>query len=826
MSAVQKHFTKGMQLMQQRKLDAAIVEFKAAKKLQPKQPAILLNLGICYAQKQNLPAAESTFREVIALDPKGTSPATKFALSRLIGVLMAQGKDTQATATAKKFVASSPKNYDAHFMLGVCYAKVKNFTGAAGAFKSALAIKPNDPAASQNLGFALINGKKFPEARKLFEGMLKKKEDPQVRGMAAFASEQMGDKNAAIAHYDKIAWKRLPQSPTAAMSMARLYTSMKKPAESTKILKKAAALYKSDYSINAELGRQMLAQKKFKEAETYFLAARKVRSDMFVNANLAMVEANLNKMPQAQTYVQAALKLEPKNKDTINLYAFILGSLQKNTEAIAQYRKWEQYYPTDPVPNIKIAGILQMQNKADEAHKEYAKAMKKAPKDVGIMVSAAEALSAAKKQDEAVALLQKAIAINPKSESAMGALAGLYEGQAKTDLAIEQYKKIIAVNPKSKAALQRLALAYDSKKDYTSEIEQYRKLVALDPKDIKSAIAVARIYDKADQLDNALAEIKKVSDANPKDDGARVFYGDMLVKKKDWPTALAVYGELTKSKEASVKSYGYFLIGGAQEKQGKPDEAISAYKSSLEGMPGNKQVLDALAKTYEDQKKPDEFLAYLKTQVETGKDDMPYGYFVTKYKDAKKSEEAAATIEALATKNPANKPLQMALASAYEAAGQNDKAVAQYKVLIAKNPDDLMLEMSLSEIYIKANKNQEAVDTLKSLIKKVPDYMKLHADLGDVYAKMDKKTEAIAAYNAALKLQPGNEEVKAKLALLTSPPPAPTTAPAPAPTVVPTRVPVPTPAPETAPAPAPTPSPTPEPGPAPSPAPIPVPAAK
>lgn len=828
---VQKHFSKGQQLMQQHKVDQAIAEFQAAKKLAPKQPAILLNLGLCYAQKQNLSAAETAFREVIALDPKGNTPPTKFALTRLSGVLMAQGKNAQALTIAKKLAASSPKDYDAQFSLGICYLRLKNFSGAAGAFKSALAIKPNDPGALQNLGFALINGKNFPEARKLFEKTLRQKDDPQVRGMAAYACEQMGDKQAALAHYDKLAWKRLPQSSGAVMSMVRIYTAMNKPDQSNKVLKRAAGLYKNDYAINSNLGRAFLTQRKYKEAETYLLAARKVHSDAFVNANLAIADINLNKTKNAQIYVEAALKQDPKNKQTIDLYAYILGANNKNDQAIAQYRKWAQYYPTDASPYTKIANILVMQSKNDEAYKEYEKAMKRAPKDVSIIVSAAAARKGAGKMDEAVALLQKAIALEPKNETPMGALAEVYEVQGKTDLAIEQYKKVIAANPKSKQAIGRLAAAYDAKKDYTSEIAQYRKLCELDPKDIQSAITVARVYDKAEQLDNALAEIKKVAEANPKDNSAHAYYGDLLVKKKDWTGALAQYGELTKSTETRWKSYGYFLIGGAQEQAAKPDEAIAAYKSCLDDVPSNRQALDSLAKVYDDQKKPDEFLAYLKTRIETGKDDMPYDYFITKYKDAKKADEALKTIEPLAQKNAASQPIQLALASAYKAAGQNDKAITQYKAVIAKNKDDFMTHLSLVDLYRTMNKDEDAVNSLNELIKKLPDYIKLRMDLGDVYTKMGKKTEAIAAYNAALRLQPGNPEAKGKIAFLRNPP-APGAPKASVLPAAPVIVPIPTPAPGPTPSPAPgpvtpmtAPTPTPAPGPTPSPAPSPAPAA-
>lgn len=793
-SAVEKHFNKGLQLMQQRKLDQAIVEFQAAKKLQPKQPAILVNLGLCYMQKRNLPAAESAFREVIALDPNCKTPPGKFAIARLVGVLSAQGKHTQGIAMAKKYVAVAPKEYDSHFSLGVCYLGAKNFSGAASAFKSALAIKPNDPAATQNLGYSLLNSKDYPAARKFFERELARKDNAQFRAMVAYACEMMGDKKAALAHYDKLAWKRLPNSPLAVMSMVRIHNSLNKPDEAAKVLKKAATVYKKDYAINAEMGRIYMTQGKYKEAEAALLAARKVKSDVYTNTNLAVVEMNLQKPANARMYAEAAVKLEPKNTQAMEMYAYVLNASQKSNEAVAVYRKWEKHYPKDPSANQKIAGIYLMQGKGDDAYKEYEKAMKKAPKSPAIMVSAASALRTAGKIDQAIALLQKAHAIDPKYGPAMSTLAEIYESQSKTDLAIEQYKKLVALYPKSKQYIQRLAQAYDTKKDYTAEIEQYRKLCELDPKDVGSAVTIARIYDKAGKLDEALAEIKKVVEANPKDDSAHVFYGDMLVKKQDYAAAMTQYETLTKSEDVRTKSYGYFKMAETHEKQGKHEEAIAAYKTCIDGMPSNRQALDALAKVYADQKKSDEFLAYVKTKVEAGTDDSPYDYYVTKCKEANKADEAVKTLEPIAAKNVANKTLQMQLAEAYKAAGQGDKAIGTYKSLVEKNKDDLMLEMGLCELYKSLDKNEEAIEALKALTKKVPDYAKLHADLGDLYVKINRKAEAEVAYRAALKLQPSNQQFKDKLSALTNPPPPP---PPPAPNTQPAAAPAPTPAPAT-----------------------------
>lgn len=767
-SEAQMHFGKAIQFMKENKTDAAIAELQIVKKLMPKQAAVLVNLGMCYMQKQNLPNAESAFRQALALDPKNS-----YAQVQMTRVLMARGKDAEALASAKRSVKANPKDAGAQFMLGVIYLKMKNLASAAAAFKSTLAIKPKDTGSLYNLGYCQVNLKKYADARKTFAQFFKLvPDDPQAHVLAGVACEQSGDKAGAIAHYDKAAWKNAPASPTAIQGLVRVYGTMGKTDKCIEILKRGAALYKGDYSMNLALGRMLYAQGKYPAAEPYLLAAKKARSDAFVNTMLALNYTSQRKFKEAETCALAALKLDPKGKQTMEVYTFVMENQRKTDQAVAQYRKWEQYYPQDSLPNTRIGDLYLMVGKSDLAFKDYEKAMKKKPKDAGLMVSTAASLKAMGKFDDAVKLLQKAITADPKSEPAFLTLAGVYEAQKQTDPAIEQYKKVLVLNPKSTAALQSLAAAYDSKKDYMSEIDAYRKLLVADPKDTRAAMSIPMLYDKAGQLDTAIAEGKKLVDANPSDTNMRVQYGELLGKKKDWTGAIAVYAELIKSKDVSTKAYGYYLTGGAQESMEKPDDAIESYKKCLDAMPGTVLALDALAKIYEGRKKSDEFYAYLKSVVESGKDGLPYAYFTKTFKDAGKSAEALTTMEQLAQKSPDSVLITFSLAGAYADAGANDKAVEIYKKLLAKDSKLIRAQRGLGDVYVAMGRNEEAAACFAEVLKAMPFDAALQRQLGDIYVKLGKKDQAMVSYKEALKQNPDDKEASDKLKSLESPQPA------------------------------------------------------
>ncbi len=324
------------------------------------------------------------------------------------------------------------------------------------------------------------------------------------------------------------------------------------------------------------------------------------------------------------------------------------------------------------------------------------------------MVNAAICLHGESKLVEATTLLDKALAIDAKNKLAYQTLAEIYQDQKKPDLAAGQYQKILAFDPKDENTLLALAMNYESRNKQDAELGIYRKLHEIDPKNSNYAIWPARYYDKQGKLDMAIEEARKLVAADPKSPAYRMTLADFLVKKPDYPGAMEQYTEMSKSDDVYVKSSALTQMGDLQEKQAKHDDATASYKKAVQAKPSNTRALDALAKSYADSKKTDEYLAYLKSLIEPATQDLPYRYFVDAYKNAGKTDEAVTTLEAAAAKKPDNPPLESALAEAYTAVKQNDKAIDIYKKMLAKSADDPQTNRSLGDLYKSMGRDQDA----------------------------------------------------------------------------------------------------------------------
>ena len=787
------HFKKAVDLHKAGKLDAALKEYRILIKLDPNSPAPLSNMGLIYIQKKEYDNAKIAFERVLAINPRD-----EFAIENLAGVLMAQGKSREALKYARKLIGIKPKDHGARFILGMVNLRLKDYDAAADAFKAAIHIKPDDVVSIYNLGFCYLNLKQYGDALETMERVIKL--DPgngQAAMVAASAAEEINDNTTAIKYYE-LASKVSSTSVAALTNLYRLYTTSGKEEKGVDVLKRILAVDKNNFAANFNLGRYQYSKKQYKEAEGSFAAAKRaIPGDVGANLNLALVQVMLKKFDQAKSNINIVLKKEPKNKPALEVSAYVEEIGGNLDDAIKLYQKWEKYYPNDSTPNRKAASVYLYQRNTDKALAQFDVALKKDPKNhdliiayadalrsgqsfdkayamydkalklepdvANTMVSAAICLQKTSKLDEAIALLNKAIKADSKHEAAYTILADVYKAQNKPDLAIEQYKKIVEFSPKNISALQAIATIYGTQGNYDAEIETYRKLHDADPQNIYYVTKIPAIYEKAGKLDLAIDEAKKLVEANPRTEAYRSTLADLLVKKQDYDGALAQYAELTNSSQIGTKAQAWFQTAGIQEKQGKPEDAVSSYKKVVDISPSDPRALDALSKIYHDQKKTGEFHTYLRSLIESGKDDLPYRYFLTAFKKANKNDEAIKTLEDISSKNPDNTQIMSVLAAAYTETDLKDKAIDEYKKILVKKKDDPWAAKSLGDIYKATGRDQEAADNYAIAVNAMPFDLELIRDLAELYEKLGNKPDALKAYKDFLKIDPANLEIRNKV---------------------------------------------------------------
>ncbi len=813
-AAFQKRFENAVKLQQAGKLDAAMSEYKALRKMAPNHPGIITNMGILYAAKNQLGPAETALRQAVKLDAKNT-----IAMEMLTRVLMMRKKFGEAVSTARRIVSANPKNPRAQALLGVAAMQARDARTAAKAFQAVLSINPKDENARLNLSQAYAGMNDFPKALATLKQVMAKGSNPQLEMAAGYLSERAGDKRGAIRYYSSAADEKVYRTP-ALLSVARVQSSLGEEDKSAETFIKILDTDPTNYDANVNLGRYYFMKDKAAGAQQYLKAALKARPDNpMVNVLMSLTLGRLNKPVEAEAAARKALKASPNDRSAMEALGSSLEAQRKLDDALKVYTGWEKQLPKDFLPNYKkalaysrkgdqknsraqfklahdkspknfdvllaYAGAVKGQDDYANAAILFRRALLLKPNDLGTTVGLSDSLFGLNKKDEAVSVLKELVVKQPKNPDAYSALASMYEKQTLPKQALEQYQRILTFAPKDQNALQSIARMQEKSGNFTASADAYRKLRDAYPEDRSYtyyASQVINMTDKAGKPDDAIAEARKLVESKPKEASFRNQLADLLTKKKDYDGAIAQVEELTKSDDVKTRTNAYAKIGGILEEQAKLPEgkfdpskielAIASYKKAIDASPSSTPTLKALQRIYADQKKQGEYQTYLKDLVESGKPEVPYGFYYEAMKGDGKPDEAVKVLEAIQKKPNNDNTLAYALGTAYGNAGEHQKALDQFNRLIAKNAKDTSALRAAAKTYNSMGEKDKAIETWRKAYDSFnwdPSPLK---EIGDIYDSQGKKAEAIKTYEEYLKQWQDDPATKKRLEDLKNPKPA------------------------------------------------------
>jgi tetratricopeptide (TPR) repeat protein len=134
-------------LLAAKQFPAARDQFSAAKSLAPTDPSPYVETALAYAGENQDAAAEKEFAATLQVDPHSTA-----ALDRWAQFLVSRSRRAEAITRTKQYLANSPKDANAHCILGWLYAGDKQYSEAEAEFLQALALDPKSERANLELG--------------------------------------------------------------------------------------------------------------------------------------------------------------------------------------------------------------------------------------------------------------------------------------------------------------------------------------------------------------------------------------------------------------------------------------------------------------------------------------------------------------------------------------------------------------------------------------------------------------------------------------------------------------------------------------------------
>jgi tetratricopeptide (TPR) repeat protein len=136
----------------QKQPDKAIAAAHAAIAKSPNNSGFYDLLGTAlFDHKHDLDSSEAALRKAAELDKNNSD-----ALLKLGQVQVAKGSADQALATYRQSVKDNPHDASFYILMGEIYEAKRDWNDAKDSYQKALQIKPDDPLASNNLAYVML----------------------------------------------------------------------------------------------------------------------------------------------------------------------------------------------------------------------------------------------------------------------------------------------------------------------------------------------------------------------------------------------------------------------------------------------------------------------------------------------------------------------------------------------------------------------------------------------------------------------------------------------------------------------------------------------
>jgi tetratricopeptide (TPR) repeat protein len=195
----------------QKQTDLAVAAANAQIAKVPNSSAFYDLLGtVLFNNKKDYAAAETALRKAADLDKKNSD-----ALLKLGQVLNAQGSTDKAIATFQQSLKDNPNEVSFYILLGELYEGQKKWDDARGMYQKALTIQPDNPVASYNLAYVMLQqGGNIDMAISLAQTARRLMPDsPNAADTLGWAYYKKGLYPTAIDLF-KEALKKVPNDPT------------------------------------------------------------------------------------------------------------------------------------------------------------------------------------------------------------------------------------------------------------------------------------------------------------------------------------------------------------------------------------------------------------------------------------------------------------------------------------------------------------------------------------------------------------------------------------------------------------------------------------
>jgi tetratricopeptide (TPR) repeat protein len=497
-------------------LEAAIVEFREALRLDPNKDEARLSLGRALISQQNFSDAIAPLREYVEREPLDYQGY--YAAGLAYKGLQQWDPSVELLQRAARL---NPSSYEVHYELGFALAETGQTERAIRELRAAEKIRPSAPEVHDQLARLLAKSgqKELAQKEHAESAALASRGDPHAEAgkFNAQANQFLatGDARAAAGAYRQ-ALRADPKNPQLHYNLSLALDKLGDQSAERHELEKAIQLNPDLAVAHNQLG--VLAMQRGRRAEAEAAFKKAIASDpQYADAqnNLGVLYSREGKDSDAATFYRHAIASDPKyTKAYVNL-GLLLAEHGQVAQGEQQLRTAIQMNPGDPGAYTALGMIQGKTGRAAEAVESFRKAVSLEPNSADAHLNLGIALVDQYDRTNGFKEFSEAARLDPRSPAVHYNLGRFYFETAQYGDARKELEEALRLEPNHAPSLYFLALAAKQDNDLDRSTELFEKVIALQPGNPDAQFLLGQNLEHQGKTAEAIAHWKLALQADP-----------------------------------------------------------------------------------------------------------------------------------------------------------------------------------------------------------------------------------------------------------------------------------------------------------------------